>query len=65
MFWRKYKKCKGMERVESVFFALCYDFFQRISDVHGLKKNVENYQKLQYYKMNLFYKSKRYRTVYF
>lgn len=37
------------------FFVQCYDLFQRISsasDVHDLKKDVENYQKLQYYKMN-------------
>lgn len=37
------------------FFAQCYELFQRISDmsdVHDLKKDVENYRKLQYYKMN-------------
>lgn len=34
------------------FFAQCYDLFQRMSDVHDLKKDVENFQKLKYYKMN-------------
>ena len=34
------------------FFAQCYDLFQRMSDVHDLKKDVEDYQKLKYYKIN-------------
>ncbi len=37
------------------FFTKCLDLFQRISDVsdvHDLEKDVNNYQKLQYYKMN-------------
>ena len=34
------------------FFEMCLELFQRMSDAHDLKKDVENHQKLQYYKMN-------------
>lgn len=33
---------------------MCYDLFQRMSDVDGLKKDVENYEKLQFYIANFY-----------
>lgn len=36
------------------FFDMCYDLFQRMSDVDDLKKDVENYEKLQFYIANFY-----------
>lgn len=34
---------------------MCNELFWRMSDVHDLEKDVENYQKLKYYKINFNY----------
>lgn len=34
------------------FFEMCNELFWRMSDEHDLEKDVENYRKLQYYKIN-------------
>lgn len=43
---------KYMEWILMNFFEMCNELFWRMSDVHDLEKDVENYQKLKYYKIN-------------